>query len=109
MLKRKSRILTEGLNWSRRWLAHGLMSPERQRRYEQKYGPFPAVISAEVIRRIRRRSDADETAFARAFNCGSHQVREWEEGRSHPRGPELKLIHLARKRGVNIVSQGATP
>lgn len=109
MLRRKSKIVSEGLAWSRRWLSFGLLTADEHREFEQKFGPVPALISAEVIRRARRKTDTDEIELARAFNCGSHQVREWEEGRSHPRGPELKLIHLARKRGVNIVSQGATP
>lgn len=109
MLKRKSKALADGVAWSRRWLAHGLMTVQEQAQYEHEFGPLPALLSARAMRRARRRAAADEIEIARAFNCGSHHVREWEEGRSHPRGPELKLIHLAGKRGVHIVSQGATP
>lgn len=109
MLKRKSKSLARGLAMTRRWMNHGLITAARQREYEQLFGPFPERLPAEVIQRIRRKADADEIALARCCNTAPPHVRQWEQGRGHPRGPELKLIHLAGKRGVHIVSQGATP
>lgn len=107
MLKRQSRFLAEGVAWSRRWLAHGLMTMEEQREFEHKFAPLPALISSAAIRRIRRGSCADEVLFARTCSTSSNHVRRWEARPSHPRGPELKLIHLARRRGLDVVSPGA--
>lgn len=104
MMKRQSKSLANGLAMTRRWMDHGLISPDRQRHYEQLFGPMPALISAGAIRRFLRRIDIDEAVFARACNRGPQHVRGWEQGRGHPRGPELKLIHLTRKRGLNALA-----
>ena len=107
MRQRDSKVLGGIFRWAQRLKTESVMTHQERRHFQQICAPLPSLITSGTIHRIRRRASADEIIFARACNTGLHHVRDWEQDRSHPRGPELKLIHLARKRGVDVVSRGA--
>ena len=104
MRKRESRVLDGFFKWALRLKSEALMNAAEKRHFAQTCAPLPELISGGVIHRIRRRTKADETVFARVCRSDAHHLRDWEQGRSHPRGPQLKLIHLARKRGLSAVA-----
>jgi putative transcriptional regulator len=66
--------------------------PARQRRRIMRGRIEPADIAA--IRRFVRLS---QTAFAEALGISVHTLRNWEQGRRHPRGPAIALLRVAAR------------
>ncbi len=103
MRKRKSRILDNVLEWSRSFHDHGLMSDDKRREFERICCPLPDFLAPDEIRRIREASEVDRHTMARLLNTTHRLVMRWEQGLARPRGPELKLLRLARDRGVDVL------
>jgi putative transcriptional regulator len=66
-------------------IAEGLREAISIARGESK--PAKLFIPAHIdVRRIRARLRLSQQDFAHAFGFTVHQIRQWEQGRSHPLG-----------------------
>ena len=104
MRKRKSRLLGAILERSRRLHAYGAMTYGKWREFERSCSPLPEPMSSEEIKALVEQSELDYSIFARLLNTTPRLVLRWQQGLARPRGPELKLLHLIKERGLDGVS-----
>ncbi len=60
-------------------------------------------LGPEQIRGIRVQADMSQGIFALVLNVTKDQVSKWERGEKRPSGPSLKLLSLAKKKGVEAI------
>jgi putative transcriptional regulator len=60
-------------------------------------------LQPEDIRRIREESRTSQAVFARLLNTSVSTVQKWEGGQKRPTGTALKLLHLVRKCGLDVL------
>ena len=49
---------------------------------------------AQFVRQVRARSGLTQAAFAESIEVPIETVRNWEQGKRHPRGPARALLKL---------------
>jgi len=57
----------------------------------------PKQLTPREIRRIRRKLNANQAAFAQYLNVSANAVRSWEQGTRKPQQAALKLLVIAKK------------
>ena len=62
------------------------------------------VFSKEDIAGIRRQLHVSQQVFADALNVSLGTVRSWEQGARVPEGPSVRLLELAQKHPVAVLS-----
>ena len=62
------------------------------------------AISADDIQRLRAREGVSQAVLARHLNVGTKLVSDWERGVKRPSGPSLKLLALARVKGLDAIA-----
>jgi putative transcriptional regulator len=65
--------------------------------------PVPPVTGAE-IQALREREGVSQAVLARHLNVGTKLVSDWERGVKRPSGPSLKLLVLARTKGLSAIA-----
>ena len=65
--------------------------------------PIEPLQPAE-IKRIRESAHVSQAVFARLLNTSVSTVQKWEIGQKKPAGTALKLLHLVKKRGLEVVA-----
>jgi putative transcriptional regulator len=60
-------------------------------------------LKPEAILRIRKQSHMSQATFALALNVSTILVSKWERGEVKPSGPSLKLLALARAKGIDAI------
>ena len=61
-------------------------------------------IKAKDIVAIRERLAVSQAVFASLLNTSVSTVQKWEVGQKRPSGTALKLLHLVKKRGLEIIA-----
>jgi putative transcriptional regulator len=61
-------------------------------------------ITGADIQRLRERENVSQAILARHLNVGTKLVSDWERGVKRPSGPSLKLLVLARTKGLNAIA-----
>jgi putative transcriptional regulator len=61
-------------------------------------------LEPEQIRRIRENSRVSQAVFARLLNTSLSTVQKWEIGQKKPTGTALKLLHLVKERGLEVIA-----
>ncbi len=61
-------------------------------------------LSGEDIQAPRTREGVSQAVSARHLNVGTKLVSDWERGVRHPSGPSLKLLLLARAKGLDAIA-----
>ncbi|MFO1217116.1 MAG: DNA-binding transcriptional regulator [Burkholderiaceae bacterium] len=74
------------------------------REFDQFCAPPVAPLGPEQIKRIREASRVSQAVFARLLNTSLSTVQKWEVGQKRPTGTALKLLHLVRKRGLEVIA-----
>ena len=54
------------------------------------------VYTAGDVKSIRYELELSQPVFAQALNVSPETVRAWEQGKKQPRGPEAKLLEIAK-------------
>jgi len=72
---------------------------------EFKVLSFPKVkpLSPRQIRQIRRTHNVSQVVFARLLNANVSTLQRWEAGTKSPSGPSLKLLHIVRSGGLQVL------
>jgi putative transcriptional regulator len=60
-------------------------------------------LAPDDIRRIREDAQMSQAVFAMALNVTTSLVSQWERGEKKPSGPSLKLLSLARRKGIDAI------
>lgn len=79
------------------------MNHEQWREFERGCRPLPDPMAPSQIRELVEQSNLHYFSFARLLNTPPRLVLRWQQGLARPRGPELKLLHLIRERGLDAV------
>ena len=61
-------------------------------------------LSAQEIAEVRKKAGVSEAVFARYLNVTVGLVSQRERDAKQPRGPSLKLLALARKKGMDAIA-----
>ncbi|PCI40976.1 MAG: transcriptional regulator [Rhodospirillaceae bacterium] len=54
-------------------------------------------MTAVDVKRIRAKTGLSQTKFANLFKIAVGTLRNWEQGRRHPEGPAVALLHIIDK------------
>lgn len=60
-------------------------------------------LAPQDIRAIREEAQMSQAIFALALNVTTSLVSQWERGEKRPSGPSLKLLALAKAKGVDAI------
>ena len=82
---------------------HGLITKETMRTFDVGCLTPVEELAPEAIREIREQSGMSQAIFARALNVTTSLVSKWERGEKKPGGPSLKLLTLARTKGIDAI------
>jgi putative transcriptional regulator len=103
MRKTKSAILEAVHETATGLYTAGVMDQLTLREFDRLcLSPVEPLTPAE-IRRIREESRTSQAVFAALLNISVSTVQKWEIGQKRPTGAALKLLHLVRERGVDIL------
>ena len=61
-------------------------------------------MSAKQIIMLRKRENATQGTMAATLNVALSTYQKWEQDRTHPSGPALKLLNLVQKNGLSAIS-----
>jgi putative transcriptional regulator len=104
MAKKKSAILDAVHETAQGLHAAGVMDQITLREFDRLCLPPIEPLQPEEIKKIRETSQVSQAVFAALLNTSVSTVQKWEIGQKRPSGTALKLLHLVRKRGLDIVS-----
>lgn len=82
----------------------GVVDQITLREFDQLCLPPVEPLQPEQIKRIREASHVSQAVFARLLNTSLSTVQKWEIGQKKPTGTALKLLHLVKKRGLEVVA-----
>ena len=82
----------------------GVMDQITLREFDQLFLPPVEPLQPEQIKHIRETTRVSQAVFARLLNTSLSTVQKWEIGQKKPTGAALKLLHLVRKRGLEVVA-----
>lgn len=74
------------------------------RKLDPLWLPNVEPLEPAEIKHIRESSHVSQAVFARLLNTSLSTVQKWEIGQKRPAGTALKLLHLVRKRGLEVVA-----
>ncbi|CAN5501408.1 hypothetical protein BH11ARM2_BH11ARM2_29070 [soil metagenome] len=78
----------------------GHITEEEMRQYDNAALTSLEEIGPDDIRAMRGAADFSPAVLARVLNVSVETVRGWEAGEGKPRGPVLKLLCLAKSKGM---------
>lgn len=70
------------------------------RDYESLNIPEVHDFTPQQIKQIRLKEKVSQAVFAKYLNAAVHTVRDWEQGKKHPRGTSLKLLNMVAEKGL---------
>jgi putative transcriptional regulator len=82
----------------------GVMDLVTLREFEQLCLPPVETLEPEQIKQIREACRVSQAVFASLLNTSVSTVQKWEIGQKRPSGTALKLLHLVKKRGLEIIA-----
>ena len=82
----------------------GVMDQLTLREFDRLCLPPVEPLAPEQIKHIREGSHVSQAVFARLLNTSLSTVQKWEIGQKKPTGTALKLLHLVRTRGLEVVA-----
>lgn len=82
----------------------GLISPRTMRQFDKGCLTEVAPLSPAEIVELRHHAGVSQSVFATYLNVTTGVVSKWERGEKHPAGPALKLLNLAKKKGLEAIA-----
>ena len=104
MRKTKSPILEAVHETAKGLHKAGVMDRVTLREFDQLCLPPVEPLQPDQIKKIREASHVSQAVFACLLNTSLSTVQKWEIGQKRPTGTALKLLHLVRKRGLEVVA-----
>lgn len=104
MTKKPSRILREVHETALGLRSAGLISKRRMGEFDALCRLQVKELSPTAIKRLREKANLSQAVFAAVLNTSVSTVQKWEIGQKRPTGTALKLLHLVRTRGLEVVA-----
>lgn len=104
MRKTKSAIVEAMHETARGLHAAGAMDQVTLREFDLLCLPPVEPLSPRKIKQIREHARVSQAVFAALLNTSVSTVQKWEIGQKRPTGSALKLLHLVRERGLEVVA-----
>jgi putative transcriptional regulator len=79
-----------------------IINATTMREFDELCLPKVKELSPKQIKNIRLREKVSQPIFAKFLNTTLSTVRQWEQGRKHPRGTSLRLLNLVAEKGLAI-------
>jgi putative transcriptional regulator len=103
MRKKKSTILEAVHETAKGLHQAGVMDRVTLREFDRLCLPPIEPLSPETIKQIREESNVSQAVFAAILNTSLSTVQKWEIGQKRPAGTALKLLHLVKERGIDLI------
>jgi putative transcriptional regulator len=103
MRKQKSEILEAVHETAVDLCEAGVMDRLTMRKFDRLCLPPIEPLEPEKIRQIREKLNVSQAVFAAMLNTSLSTVQKWEIGQKRPTGTALKLLHLVREHGLDLV------
>ncbi len=81
----------------------GAMNQLTMREFDRLCLPPVEFLQPEQIKQIREANQVSQSVFAALLNTSVSTVQKWEVGQKRPTGIALKLLHLVRDKGLDII------
>lgn len=81
-----------------------LISQQTMRKFDRGCLTEVAPLLPSEIVNLRHRAGVSQSVFASYLNVSTGVVSKWERGEKHPAGPALKLLNIARKKGLAAIA-----
>jgi putative transcriptional regulator len=81
----------------------GVIAPATMRGFDQLCLTPVHDLGPEEIKSIRERSGVSQAVMARVINVSTSTVGQWERGEKRPAGTSLKLLNLAKEKGLESI------
>jgi len=81
----------------------GTVSKETMRHFDESCLSVPEELGPKEIKALRESYHVSQPIFARYLNT-SDTVEKWESGATHPHGAALKLLCVAKKHGLEVLT-----
>lgn len=65
--------------------------------------PEVKEMSSRQIKSLRLKERVSQAVFAKFLNTSVHTIRDWEQGKKHPRGATLRLLALIENKGLSAL------
>jgi putative transcriptional regulator len=104
MRKTQSAILEAVHDTAKGLYKAGVLDQLTLREFDRLCLPPIEPLKPEQIKHIREVSRVSQAVFARLLNTSLSTVQKWEIGQKRPTGTALKLLHLVKKRGLEVVA-----
>jgi putative transcriptional regulator len=82
----------------------GLTDKRTMRQFDEACLTPVTPLTPEEIRNIRIHAQVSQSVFARYLNVSPGVVSKWERGEKHPAGASLKLLVIARNKGIEVLA-----
>ncbi len=83
---------------------HGIIDKVTMKEFDASCLIPAETILPEEIRAIRQRENLSQPVFAQYLNVSKNLVSDWERGVKKPGGPALRLLHLVKHKGLEVLS-----
>jgi putative transcriptional regulator len=81
----------------------GVLGKQTMRKFDDLCLTEIEDLEASQIKALRESAGVSQTVFARVMNVTASSVSQWERGEKKPTGSALKLLMLARKKGLKEI------
>jgi putative transcriptional regulator len=81
----------------------GVLTKHTMREFDDLCLTEVEPLDATQIREVRESAGVSQAVFARTLNVTVSSVGQWERGEKRPSGSALKLLSLAKKKGLQAI------
>ncbi len=82
----------------------GTIDKTTMREYDKLCLSEMTDLGAKEIKRIRERARVSQSVFARYLNTSESTIQKWETGQKQPSGMAVKLLHVVKKHGLEVLA-----
>ncbi len=82
----------------------GTVKKETMRRFDESCLSVPEDLGPKQIKALRESYHMSQPVFARYLNTHESTVEKWETGATKPTGAALKLLCVAKKHGLEVLT-----
>jgi putative transcriptional regulator len=82
----------------------GAMDGTTMREFDVLCLPAVKPLTPAQIKRIRLRQNVSQPVFAAYLNLEVTTIQKWEAGAKQPSGSSLKLLHLVKDKGLEVLA-----
>ncbi|OOR99690.1 transcriptional regulator [Canicola haemoglobinophilus] len=82
----------------------GFVNKQTMREFDKACLTPITPLSPDEIRQVRENAQISQTVFAHYLNISKNLLSDWERGIKKPSGAALKLLTLAKNKGIDVIA-----